>query len=132
MKKENRFINIELKMLIENQKTSIKFYTIFAFALLSIGLGLIITFIHVHKTAKSPADTNTMVNGIMTASGALLASLSAIPLKEIFAKREKLTAYRIVKHHLEEFDADEGNMNENELIKMRELVWKVIEHTTLA
>ena len=132
MKKENRFINIELKMLMENQKTSIRFYAIFASALLTVGLGLIITFVSFHKTVQTPADTNAILSSILPACGTLIALLSAIPIKEIVSKYEKLTAYKIVKHHLEEFDADEENMNENELLKMRELVWKVIEHTTLA
>jgi heme/copper-type cytochrome/quinol oxidase subunit 2 len=132
MRKENHFINIELKMLMENQKTSIRFYAIFAAALLTIGSGLIVMFLSFHREAKSPAETNAILNIIVPACGTLITLLSAIPIKEIVAKREKLTAYKIVKHHLEEFDADEGNMNENELIKMRELVWKVIEHTTLA
>jgi hypothetical protein len=38
MKKNNQFINIEVKMLIENQRASIKFYTIFAGTLLIVSI----------------------------------------------------------------------------------------------
>lgn len=130
MKKNNQFINIEVKMLIENQRASIKFYTIFAATLLIVGIGLIL-FVYFNKSVSTSSD-NTILNSIMSASATLITALSAIPLKEIIAKREKLTAYKIVKHHLEELDDGSDNTNEKEVQKMRELIWKVIEHTTLA
>jgi uncharacterized membrane protein len=130
MKKNNQFINIEVKMLIENQRASIRFYTIFAAALLIVGIGLIL-FVYFNKSVNTSSD-NTILNSIMSASATLITALSAIPLKEIIAKREKLTAYQIVKHHLEELDDGSDNTNENEVQKMRELIWKVIENTTLA
>jgi hypothetical protein len=130
MKKNNQFINIEVKMLIENQRASIRFYTIFAATLLIVGIGLIL-FVYFNKSVSTSSD-NTILNSIMSASATLITALSAIPLKEIIAKREKLTAYQIVKHHLEELDDGSDNTNEKEVQKMRELIWKVIEHTTLA
>ncbi len=130
MKKNNQFINIEVKMLIENQRASIRFYTIFAGTLLIVGIGLIL-FVYFNKSVSTSSD-NTILNSIMSASATLITALSAIPLKEIIAKREKLTAYQIVKHHLEELDDGSDNTNEKEVQKMRELIWKVIEHTTLA
>ena len=129
MKKNNQFINIEVKMLIENQRASIKFYTIFAATLLIVGIDLIL-FVYFNKSMSTSSD-NTILNSIMSASATLITALSAIPLKEIIAKREKLTAYQIVKHHLEELDDGSDNTNEKEVQKMRELIWKVIEHTTL-
>lgn len=128
MKRKQNLIEIEIKMLMENQKASIKFYTIFTAILWAVGIGLVM-FVYLNK---NPKGDYKIFESIMSACATLIAALSAVPLKEIIAKREKLAAYRIVNRHIEEMNSDENKINDKEYQKMRELVWKIVENTTLA
>ncbi len=88
MKQKQNIIDVEIKMLIDNQKASIRFYTIFTFILWMVGISVVI-FVYTNKAI------NNNFQIVLQTSAGLIGALSCVPLKEIISKREKVSAYRV-------------------------------------
>ncbi|MCX6235162.1 MAG: hypothetical protein NT175_10675 [Bacteroidetes bacterium] len=105
-----------LNTLIRNQKTAIRYQTLFALAVVCIGLSLIIVSVFVigHPAGD---DTIKLIIGI---GGGFISTISAFPVNQIIIRNERIKTY-------EYFCLNIDTMTDAEKQKVEELIWKSIE-----
>lgn len=109
-----------IAQLIGNHQLAIKMQIFFAIFLILTGIGLIVLGFFVFNDRFSEGYT-TVVN----VGGGLIASISAFPLKDVFQRKDKIAVFRSVKLQLDE------TIDELEMDKIEELLWKLIEKTAV-
>jgi len=112
---------------ISSQRNAIKYYVIFAAGICLLGIIIIILGLSL------PEDT--VAEGIKTVfliGGGFVSSLCGFPLKEIIARKDKIGIFSIMKKQLEVKIKDKNKPNEDEVNRLREIMWKTIEKTALA
>jgi hypothetical protein len=67
-------------------------------------------------------DTNDSIKTILTIGGGFISTISAYPINQIIARREKIKTYEF-------FQLKINYMDESEQKKVEELIWKSIEKT---
>jgi hypothetical protein len=119
-----------LNQLIGNQHRAIRYYVYFAAGLVCLGIGVM---------AFAAIISNRILEDAFKAlfglGGAFVSSLSAIQIKEILLRREKIQTFELLKSHLEEVpenrDAGEDVNNEDQT-KVDDLLWRIVEKTALS
>lgn len=112
-------INSEiLDVLIKNQKDAIRYQTVFAVIVVSLGLCLIIF----SSLFVESSGTNDSIKLILSLGGGFISTISAYPINQIINRKEKISTYNIFRLKIE-------TMSESEAKKVEELIWKSIEKT---
>ena len=127
MEKIDQFATENINKLIDSQKMSIKFYLIFTLILFAIGSFIIWTVLRKSSIVNTEAHS-----AIIAACGAFITVLTAIPIKEMMFKREKIVAYRLVNQHLKILINNKDAINHKDIQRARDLIWKIMENTTVA
>ena len=105
-----------LNTLINNQKYAIKYHSVFAITVILLGCCLVI----ISNFFISTPNPNDSVRLILSIGGGFISTVSAYPINQIITRREKIATYKILRLKLE-------TMNDSELKKAEELIWKSIE-----
>ena len=105
---------------IENQRRAIRWYAIFA--LIVFSLGLLILLFAILPTGSLTEGSMKTILGI---GGGFVSSISAFPLKELIARKEKIGIFESLKMQLKMPNASEQS-------RIQELIWEVIHKTALA
>jgi len=85
-----------LDKFIEHQSRAIRWQLAFAVVLLVLGLLLLL----VAHLLPDQAETSPLNKTLLSASGALISTLCAFPIKDLLARREKADLLRFLKAHL--------------------------------
>jgi hypothetical protein len=112
---DDRFLN----GLIGNQRRAIKFYSFFATSLFVLGVVIILVSLKLHFD-----QAVKQLNTIIGVGGGFVSSLSALPVKEILSRREKLDLFKA-------FQLELRNAHEPDISRIREMVWKAVEKTAM-
>jgi hypothetical protein len=113
-----------INTLIKNQKDAIKHQVLFASLVFVLGCIIIISMIFinnqnsfVHIDNPDIRDTLKVVLGV---GGTFISSLSGFPVSQIITRIEKIKTLELINNSREK-------MNESELKKVEELIWKSVE-----
>ena len=110
-------INIDiLNTLIKNQKDAIQYQSIFASIIVILGISLIFLSNFILFSGSSNDNFKT----ILSIGGGFISTISAYPINQIISRNEKIKTFKIFKLKL-------NDMNEAEIKKVEELIWKSIE-----
>jgi hypothetical protein len=111
-----------LDSLIRNQRQAIRYY--FAFALAMVALGVSVATVAYFSANWLNSES---FKSIFALGGTFISSLSAFPLKEIIARREKLGVLLMIK---DERLSLANSVEPADLIgreRIEQLVWQVVE-----
>jgi hypothetical protein len=115
-----------LNQLISNQQRAIRYYVSFAAGLVIFGIG-VMAFAAIVSN-RIVADAFKALFGL---GGAFVSSLSAVQVKEILLRREKIETFELLKFRLEEIpeSSDEGDEFQE---KIDDLLWRIVEKKALS
>jgi hypothetical protein len=119
-----------LDQLIGNQERAIRYYVFFAVGLACLGIGVMVFAALI--SSRILADAFKALFGL---GGAFVSSLSAIQIKEILLRREKIGTFQLLKSRLDETPegVDAGEDEDQEIQdKIDELLWQIVEKTALS
>jgi len=125
-----------LDQLILNQQRAIRYYVSFAAGLVCLGIGVMVFAAIVSN--RILADAFKALFGL---GGAFVSSLSAIQIKEILLRKEKIETFELLKSRLDETPGsddkgegdDEGKGdNDEDQKKIDDLLWRIVEKTALS
>ena len=110
----NRYSRYLLRA-VASQKSAIRFQLVLAVSVIVLGAFLLITSRFIVR------ETNSKGFEWMTTIGAgFFSLLSGFPIKEIFQRRDRLDALRVVAEQLESSDASDVAIAEQYVVKMLE------------
>jgi hypothetical protein len=116
-----------LDQIITNQYRAIRYYKLFAAGLLTIGVVVII--VSILFAGQLISD---VFKGLFSIGGAFVSSLSAFQLKEIIARREKVDTLTTIKNLLiQQAIAEDKGMDDDMNNRIDQLIWQVVEKTTI-
>ena len=119
-----------LDQLIGNQERAIRYYVLFAVGLASLGIGVMVFAALISN--RILADAFKALFGL---GGAFVSSLSAIQIKEILLRREKIGTFELLKSRLDEApgSSEVGEGEEEDIQeKIDDLLWQIVEKTALS
>ena len=119
-----------LDQLIGNQERAIRYYVLFAVGLASLGIGVMVFAAVISN--RILADAFKALFGL---GGAFVSSLSAIQIKEILLRREKIGTFELLKSRLDEApgSSEVGEGEEEDIQeKIDDLLWQIVEKTALS
>jgi hypothetical protein len=119
-----------LDQLIGNQERAIRYYVFFAVGLASLGIGVMVFAAVISN--RILADAFKALFGL---GGAFVSSLSAIQIKEILLRREKIGTFELLKSRLDEApgSSEVGEGEEEDIQeKIDDLLWQIVEKTALS
>jgi hypothetical protein len=121
-----------LDRLIQDQRKAIRFYVMFAAALVTVGVVVIIfAFLSPILFAESSVIPDTF-KGFFGLGGAFVSSLSTFQFKEVLNRREKIHAFETIKMQMLSLQATPKSKRGEAEKRLEELVWKVLEKTALS
>lgn len=109
-----------IEILINHQRSSLRYFLFYSFGL--IGIGIIVIIIGMQLS-------NETMKTAMNIGGGLISSLSGFPIRELLQRKGKIKTFEILAIQLG--SANEGNFFEDDTSRLNELVWKIIEKTAL-
>ena len=112
-----------LDKLIANQQRAIRYYLFFAVGLICVGLGIMIFAAII--SSRILADAFKALFGL---GGVFVSSLSAIQIKEILLRKEKMETFELLKVRIKNESKDASEDQE----KIDDLLWRIIEKTALS
>jgi hypothetical protein len=105
-----------LTILIRNQKSAIRYLTLFAVSIVVIGIALIFySFIFIESSGIS--DTIKLFLGV---GGGFISTISAFPINQIIIRIEKMRLYQY-------YDSNMDKMTKNDIKKVEDLITKSID-----
>ena len=108
----------DIRPLIANDQRYVRFYLCVAPILVVIGVVLGISVLALFKSLGEYRDMEKMAGG---AVGAIVSFFSAYPMKEVFARLDRLRILRLIEPHLATTSKSSA--------KYVQLVWKIYEKT---
>ena|SRR6266516_4906139 len=112
--------------MIENQHRAIRYYLLFASGLVTLGI-LVLVF----GSRASGWLTTEAGKAAVQIGGVFVSTLSAIPVKELITRKEKLGIFEIIKTRLQTGRASQDDIDEPERKRIEDLLWQVVEKTAL-
>lgn len=111
-----------LDQLILNQRRAVRYYLIFAASMVILGFLIILgTFLW---SAMLQTD---ILKALLGLGGAFISTLSAIPIKELLSRKEKIGIFQALRPHLGILDSLEASEKQ----RVENLIWQAIEKTAL-
>jgi hypothetical protein len=108
--------------LIENQHQAIRYYQIFAFGLIALGLvAIVVAWLAVPNTFK-------LLTGI---GGGFVCSLSTIQFREILRRREKVGVFEAIQDRLDAIEKGPETTDMDTRRRIDNLLWQVVERTAV-
>jgi len=105
-----------LTILIRNQKSAIRYLTLFAVSIVLIGIALIFySLIFIEDSGIS--DTIKLILGV---GGGFISTISAFPINQIIIRIEKMRLYQY-------YDSNMDKMTKNDIKKVEELISKSLD-----
>jgi hypothetical protein len=109
----------DIEPFIANDKSAVRFYLVFALCIASIGLVIgNIGFLPSFQTANEWRDLAQKLGGLF------ISSLSAFPLKEYLARRDRLKILSAINERIDLFKLQE-EPSEEERSRLTELIWEL-------
>ncbi len=116
-----------LDQLIANQQRAIRYYLSFAVGLICLGIGVMVFAAIISN--RIIADAFKALFGL---GGIFVSSLSAIQIKEILLRKERMETFELLKARLEEApESSKGDGDDEDQEKIDDLLWRIIEKTAL-
>jgi hypothetical protein len=117
-----------LDQLIESQDRAIRYYQIFAVGLFAFGSIVLMTGAFLFLLSGSGAGSDPIkIFIIVGISGGFVASLSALPIREIMNRRGKVEIFKVI--HEWSKVGDVADLDENK--RINNLIWQAVEKTAL-
>lgn len=125
--------SLNLDLLILSQRKAIRFYIFFALGQVFLGIIIIaIAFISPSwLSPDSPLISDTF-KGLFGIGGAFVSSLSALQLKEILTRTEKIYAFGMLKELINNLKDQPKAESENAHEQINELLWEILKKTALS
>jgi hypothetical protein len=107
--------------MIDSQRRAIRYYTIFAGVIFSLGLVVIgIAYIIVGSILPD------VFKNLIGLGGGFVSSLSSLPIKEILSRKERVDVFVLLKSILHE-NKIAGGKRDDEVKRINDLSWKILE-----
>lgn len=114
-----------LDQIINNHRCAIRYYLLFAIGIFALGVAVIITaFLWPEIIIEEGFKT------LLTIGGGFVSSLSALQLKEILSRKEKVGVLEKVKMRMQKLK-EGGNVGQTERARIEELLWKIVEKAAM-
>jgi hypothetical protein len=113
----------DVRPLIANDQWAVRLYL--CIALITVAFGLLVFAVSILAFFKSAGDYQSLEkigSGIGGLAGLVFSSLGALPLKEIFARRDRLRVLRVVEARLAELKT-QSEIPDEYVKRMTELLW---------
>jgi len=118
-----------LDQMIANQQRAIRYYLFFALGL--VALGVVIIVIAFLSPAWFDPDSKIVPDafkGLFGIGGAFVSSLSALQVKEMLTRKEKLQTFRLIQTSLK----NKKGASAEERKRIEDLMWQIVEKTALS
>ena len=115
-----------LDQLITNQYRAIRYYLFFAVGLVVLGIVVIVV-----AFLSSGWLIPEVFKSLFGIGGAFVSSLSAFQVKEMLNRKEKVEVFKMIKNRLSELEEARDSIDETSCKRIDDLLWKVVEKTTL-
>ena len=109
--------------MIQNQQSAIRSYGMFAGFIVVIGVLMLIF---------GPAFAPEVNKIVMELGGGFVGTLSALPIKEVISRREKIGIFQGIKLRMQACTAAGEQLDEPERKRIDDLLWQVVQNTALA
>jgi len=107
---------------IATQRSTLRFHLGWAFGVVGLGVGAIAL---VQRAPGSAIPEN--LKWLLTIGGGFISSLSSFPLKEIFSRRDKITALVFLRHELARLQASATPVDAPEIQRLEQRFWQFID-----
>jgi hypothetical protein len=114
-----------LDQMIESQRRAMRYYLVFAGAIFTLGL-IIIVVAYVIAESILP----DVLKHILALGGGFVSSLSSLQLKEIVARKEREEMFITLRVRLAEIKLTGETQDDSLYKRFDELLWKIVEKTT--
>lgn len=120
-----------LDKVIENQRQAMRYYRLLAAGVVAVGVAFpVVAFFADVLLSAEPVPPS--IKTISTTVGLFVGSLSAIPVKEIIRRKEKISVLESIRVRLRELGkGGKKRATTTELQKIDDILWKLLEKTAL-
>ena len=117
-----------LDQLIVDQRRAIRYYALFVFGLVGLGLAVVLA------TSLSPLwlKQPDIPKAILEIGGGFISTLSALPLKEILTRKERVGIFETVKIRVQALRGSQNPADALERERTQELLRQIVEKIALA
>lgn len=115
-----------LGQLIQNEHRAMRVYILFAVSL--VFLGVIVIMVASLSSASLIPDA---LKGLFQIGGAFISSLCTFQVKEILARKEKVEVFQMLTTYINGLEQKREPDDVGDRKRIDELLWQIIEKTTL-